>query len=117
MTYYKAEIFLSTETLLDDGSYDPNSYQDCGIIDTIKAPTLEKVFEKLKRQYDLSKFEIVEFDDEECFLEGNFQGEHDYRTPKSEQVPFMENFQIRIFRCTDNPITKKQLRKLMGVKS
>jgi len=87
MTYFKASILLSTETLLEDGSCDPDSYQDQGVVQTVKAATIEELKAKLNKQFDLSKFDVIETDRLEYTCNG---------VPTSGEMPYIENWNIYV---------------------
>lgn len=100
--YFKAYISMSTENLWknDLGEYegcDPDTYQDHGIIAELQAPTLLELKAKIEKSYfNLDKpigADVQIFDGR---IEIQYQGEHDYRTPKSEQIPFIETVSIVI---------------------
>ena len=97
-TIYRAHILISTESMDYDTTekayigYDPDSYQ---IVDqrTIEAKTLEELKTKLNEQYYMNNAleEPQVFDGR---IEFEFEGEHDYRTPKEEQIPFREIYSV-----------------------
>lgn len=101
--YFKAYIHMTTEQLWKDpktGEYegcDPDTFQDHGQVGTLQAPTLEELKTKIEKQYfNLEKpigADVQIFDGR---IEIQYQGEHDYRTPKDEQVPFIETVSIII---------------------
>lgn len=101
--YFKAYISVSTEQLWKNpktNKYegcDPDSYQDLGIIRELTATTLEDLKNKIQKEYfDLEKpvgADVQIFDGR---IEIQYQGEHDYRTPKAEQIPFIETTSIVI---------------------
>jgi len=71
MTYttYKAELCLMTEDYLDDGSCDPDTFQDHGVVETFKASTLEELVAKVKKSLRVSSFEYDEYNN--CFTSSN----------------------------------------------
>ncbi len=101
--YFKAYISVSTEQLWENpktNEYegcDPDSYQDLGIVRELTATTLEDLKNKIQKEYfDLEKpvgADVQIFDGR---IEIQYQGEHDYRTPKAEQIPFIETTSIVI---------------------
>lgn len=101
--YFKAYISVATEKLWmnpETGSYegcDPDTYQDQGVVRSITAPTLAELKAKIEREYfNLEKpigADVQIFDGR---IEIQYQGEHDYRTPKAEQIPFIETTSIVI---------------------
>lgn len=99
--YFKAVVALSTENLEknpETGKYegcDPDSYQDHGVVLTLQDPTLEGLKEKIAQHYfDLEKPVGADVQIFDGALEIQYQGEHDYRTPKDEQIPFIETARI-----------------------
>lgn len=48
--YYKAYISLATEQMDDEGCI-PETYQDFGVVETIQAPTLQELKEKISKQF------------------------------------------------------------------
>lgn len=103
--YYKAVVTLSTEQLYWDEAEqayigcDPDTYQDHGIVDTITAPTIERLKEDLHRRYDLRDAEVFE-----GRLEMQFAGEHDYRIPVKERIPFIESFSVHITQVVETEV-------------
>lgn len=97
---YKAHI-LHTYTNM---AYDEASKAYIGLEDTchtlntetIKSSTLESLIAELNKRYSIlnpNGIEVQIFDNK---IDISFEGEHDYRTPKSEQIPFIEDIQIKI---------------------
>lgn len=95
--YFKAYVSLSTENLDTDGSCLPDTYQDHGVVRDFTAPTLEELKKKIEKEYfNLEKpigADVQIFDGR---IDIQYIGEHDYRTPKSEQIPFIETTSIYI---------------------
>lgn len=103
MAYYKAYIQISTVQYLkntETGEFegcDPDSYQDHGVVQTIQAPSLEELKQKISREFfNLEKPVGADVQIFDGSIEIQYEGEHDYRTPKSEQVPFIETARIVI---------------------
>lgn len=94
--YYKAYISISTEQMDNEGCI-PETYQDHGVVATIQKPTLEELISEISKQYfNLERpigADVQIFDGS---LEIQYEGEHDYRTPKAEQIPFIETARITI---------------------
>lgn len=109
--YFKAYISVATENLWKNpktNEYegcDPDTYQDHGIIRELTAPTLAELKTKIEHEYfNLEKpigADVQIFDGR---IEIQYQGEHDYRTPKAEQIPFIETTSIYISRVTETHI-------------
>lgn len=100
--FFKAEIYMSIEELElnSEGVYEgcnPDSHQDFGIIRELNAPTLAELKAKIEREYfDFAKpigADVQIFDGR---IEISYEGEHDYRTPKEEQIPFIATVSIYI---------------------
>lgn len=101
--YFKAYISVATENLWknpETNEYegcDPDTYQDHGIIRELTAPTLAELKTKIEHEsFNLEKpigADVQIFDGR---IEIQYQGEHDYRTPKDEQIPFIETMSIAI---------------------
>ena len=97
--YYKAEISISTENLWlnpKTNQYeggDPDTYQDHGVTRVIIKSSIDEIKKEIEEQF----FKIKEQGQlcDGC-LEFRYDGEHYYRTPKSEQIPFIETAQIYI---------------------
>jgi hypothetical protein len=101
--YFKAYIAISTENLWRDpetGEYegcDPDTFQDHGIVRELTDSTLEGLKNKIKREFfDLEKPIGADIQIFDGAIEIQYQGEHDYRTPKAEQIPFIETARIVI---------------------
>lgn len=98
MSYFKAEISISTERmeLNSDGVYeghDPDTFQDHGIVETLTATTLDELKRKIEKRYVSIKGNGCLFDG--C-LELQYEGEYHYNTPPEERVPFTETARIII---------------------
>lgn len=95
--YYKASISVSTEQLDSEGSCNPDTYQDHGQVRELTAASLKELKQKIEREYfNLENpigADVQIFDGR---IEIQYAGEHDYRTPKAEQVPFIETTSIVI---------------------
>lgn len=109
--YYEAYIFISTVLLWlnpDTGDYegcDPDSYQDHGTIDTIRAPSLAELKAAIERRYfSLDNPIGADVQIFENRIEIQYQGEHDYRTPKAERIPFIETATITIAKITTEEV-------------
>lgn len=101
--YFKAYIAISTENLwknFETGEYegcDPDSYQDHGIVRELKDATLEGLKKKIEREFfNLEKPIGADVQIFDGVIEIQYEGEHDYRTPKAEQIPFIETARITI---------------------
>lgn len=101
--YFKAYIAISTENLWknpETNEYegcDPDSYQDHGIIREIQASTLEELKNNIQKEFfNLEKPIGADVQIFDGAIEIQYQGEHDYRTPKAEQIPFIETARIVI---------------------
>lgn len=109
--YFKASISVSTENLWlnpETGTYegsDPDTYQDHGITRELTAPTLKELKSKIECEYfSLDKpigADVQIFDGR---IEIQYSGEHDYRTPKEEQIPFIETVYIYISKVEETEI-------------
>lgn len=94
---YRAIISLATESMdwsEEDSAwigYNPDTWTEHGVVETIEAKTLGELHEKLHRKYSLKDAEAFE-----GRLEMQFDGEHDYRTPVEERVPFREVYTITL---------------------
>lgn len=106
--YFEAVVALSTENLWknpETGEYegcDPDSYQDHGVVLTLQDPTLEGLKKKIEQHYfDLEKPVGADVQIFDGALEIQYQGEHDYRTPKDEQIPFIETARIVILKVEE----------------
>jgi len=115
MNYFKAEITLLTENLWLDkksGQYegcDPDTYQDLGVVYTFTG-TLEKIKDQICKT--ITKLESWEFNEVNTTLIWSCEGEHDYRTPTSERVPFLENYTLYL---TEVKETKQDPRRLQNL--
>jgi hypothetical protein len=71
----------------------------------LTAPTLEELKSKIEREYfSLDKpigADVQIFDGR---LEIQYQGEYDYRTPKEEQIPFIETVSIFISKVEETNV-------------
>jgi len=101
--YFKATVAISTENLWknpETNEYegcDPDSYQDHGIIRELTDSTLEGLKKKIEKEFfNLEKPIGAAVQIYDGSIEIQYQGEHDYRTPKSEQIPFIETARIVI---------------------
>lgn len=113
--YYKAELFLSTESMYWDAAekayigYNPETRRDHGIVDTITASTLEELASKLHHKYSLKNAEVFE-----GLIEMQFDGEHDYRTPKEDRIPFCELYTVIISKVVETQIDASEVLKVKG---
>lgn len=102
--YYEASIYLTTEELWlnpKTGAYegcDPDTFQDCGVVYTFTG-TLEKIKKEIYRT--LVKLESWEYDAENNTLVWSCEGEHDYRTPIEDRVPFIETYTLYLSELTE----------------
>jgi len=101
--YFKAYLSLTTEQLWlnpETNAYegcDPDTFQDHGTIRELTAPTLQALKNKIEKEYfDLEKPIGADVQIFDGAIEIQYQGEHDYRTPKAEQIPFIETVRITI---------------------
>ena len=66
MNYFKAEIYVMTELYVNNDyneGGDPDTGADCGLVETIKKPTLEALMKDLKNNYDnIEHFEENRFE-------------------------------------------------------
>lgn len=119
MNYFKADLLLSTEQLWlnPQGEYegvDPDTYQDCGVIETITAETLVDLKAKIqKRLTNLDKFELVDDEDDMAHFEWQCDGEHDYRTPSKDQIPFIESWSLYIYRVNEDRLGAAMLKAVV----
>ena len=92
---FKVTITLATETMEFDQKeqafigYDPDSYQDCGVVETLTAGTIEELKTILNKKYGLKNADT--FDNR---IELQFDGEYHYNTPMKDRIPFHEIFTI-----------------------
>jgi hypothetical protein len=111
---YQANVCLTTEQLdwvESEQAYigcNPDTFQDHGIVQTIKNETLEGLFKELQRQFTIKNWEV--FEDR---LEYQCDGEHHYNTPKADQIPFIETYSISISKVTHEFLTEEELQKLL----
>jgi hypothetical protein len=98
------DLWFNPETGHYEGC-DPDTYQNHGVIRELTAPTLEELKSKIEREYfSLDKplgADVQIFDGR---LEIQYQGEHDYRTPKEEQIPFIETVSIFISKVEETMV-------------
>ncbi len=101
--YFKAYVSISTESLWmnpETKAYegcDPDTYQDLGVVREIKDSTLEGLKAKISKEFFNLENPIGA--DVQIFdgaIEIQYQGEHDYRTPEADQIPFIETARITI---------------------
>lgn len=108
--YYKAEISVATEKLWinpKSGDYegcDPETYQDHGTIQVITKPSLDAIKEELHRQYGLKNAELYD-----GLITVSYDGEHDYRIPFEERVPFIETMTIAITKVEETLLNDLEL--------
>lgn len=113
--YYKAKITLSTENLWlnkKTGQYegcDPDTFQDNGIILEYKG-TLEEIKNKLKRE--IAKIESWEYDEINNCLNWSCEGEYDYRMPKEDRIPFIENYSLYLVKVEETEMNPELLKKV-----
>ena len=102
MIWYKATIEIAREQLWlnKDGEYegvDPDSYESLGIIDEIKRRSVKELKEEIEKKYfNLDKPIGADVQIFEGTIIIQYEGEHDYRTPKKDQIPFIETARIVI---------------------
>jgi hypothetical protein len=77
--YYKAEVCKMTELDNFKTGCDPKTCHDFGVIYEMTAPSIDELKAKLSRHFDLTKFEVIEIDPDdhwlECSLLENDKGE------------------------------------------
>lgn len=109
--YYKASICLSTENLWlnpETNAYegcDPDTYTDHGQIKELTAPTLNGLRTRIEKEY----FKLLRpigacvhiFENR---IEIQCEGEHDYRVPKEDQIPFIETTSIYITQVKETEV-------------
>lgn len=121
--YFKADLILSTENLWlnPQGEYegcDPGTYQDHGVIESYTAPTLQELKLKIERRLNnLTRFEVVDDGENQAHLEYQCDGEHDYRTPKEDRIPFIETWSIYITRIESERLGTEFLNLIKGEQS
>lgn len=102
MIWYKATIEMAREQLWlnKDGEYegvDPDSYETLGVVGEIKRRSIKELKEEIeKRYFNLDKpiGADVQIFDGTIIIQ--YEGEHDYRTPKKDKIPFIETVRIVI---------------------
>ena len=102
--YFKAYISITTEqyelnpeTGAYDGGIDPDSFTDHGVVDEFTDATLEGLVAKIENSYfSLTKPIGADVQIFDGAIEIQYSGEHDYRTPKAEQIPFVETARVTI---------------------
>lgn len=115
--YFKAVLLLSTEQLWLNpktktyGGFDPDTYQDCGVIETMTATSLKDLKAKLESRLSrLDLFEVVTDSDTETHLEWQCDGEHDYRSDPKERIPFIETWSVYITRVNEERLSVQLLK-------
>lgn len=114
--FYKATILLSTENLYLDpktGNYegcDPDTFTDHGVVHSFKG-TLDEVRDQVYRQVaKIDSWELYQDDTGVgSRLEWSCEGEHDYRTPLEERIPFIENYSLYLELCTEQEVNPSLL--------
>lgn len=114
--YYKAVIIYYTEQLEknSDGEYEgcnPDTFQDHGVTHTFTG-TLEYVETQVHHQ--LSKLKSWEYDEVNNSLTWSCEGEHDYRTPLSERIPFIDTYTLYLTEVVETEQDPRQLQKVGG---
>lgn len=86
----------------------------CHVIntETINSSTLESLLFELNKRYSILNPDGIEIQIFDNTIDISFEGEHDYRTPKSEQVPFFENIQIKIEQYTPTEVDLSTIKPL-----
>lgn len=118
--YYEAEIYLSVELMTQNkkGEWElgGTDYHDHGLVETLTAPTVSKLIEKIeKRYFSLIKPIGADVQIYDGALEISYEGEHDYRTPKKEQTPFIETVRIVISKVEKEILDLAKLKEFKGV--
>lgn len=118
--YFKAELYLATESMEFDSKeqayigYDPDTYQEQGLIEKITAPTLIELKKKIENRLSFIKnMELVEEDDNTAHFEYQCEGEHDYRTPKEERIPFQELWSLYVSEVEETCLGAKLLKEII----
>jgi hypothetical protein len=105
MKTYKAYIRRYIENLWlnpETGDYegvDPDTYQDCGSLEPLTAPSKEELKEKIENLLG-----PIEYDHENRYMV-SFDLEYHCSTPKEEQIPALDNYEIYIFEVTETDCT------------
>lgn len=63
MKYFKAELFLSTELFVNNDQEmgcDPETWSECGMIESMTASSLPELISKLKKTYAVDSFEKLD---------------------------------------------------------
>lgn len=96
--YYEALVTFTTEEYDKDGEgINPDTCCDHGLIRTFKAPTLEELKTLISKEYfNLENPIGADVQIFENRIEITCEGEQHWRTPKSEQVPFIERYSVYI---------------------
>ena len=114
--YYKADVEISTEEYeLDNdgvlsGGIIPDSYQSCGIVETLKAATLEELVKLIESKYHKVADYGTVFENR---IELQYDYEHDYRTPAKDQVPMVEMATFYITKVTEVEVEESELEKFI----
>lgn len=113
--YYKASVSMATENLwLNEKTNeyegcDPDSFQFHGEIQSFKASTLPELKSIIEKNYfNLEKPVGADVQIYDNRIEISYQGEHDYRTPKKEQIPFIETISIVISKVIETQINLEE---------
>lgn len=116
MSYFKAVVLMSTENLWlnhETGDYegtDPDTFQDNGIIRTFTSDSIENIKDQLTREFFKNWELYIEDDGSNACLQMSQEGEHDYRTPKEDRIPFIENYTVYITHVVETPISEDVLK-------
>lgn len=105
---------MMTETMAEDGEgYDPDTFTDCGVIQTLTAPTFDALKVKIEKSWKMhsSNSELPQVF--ENTIEWDCEGEHSYNTPKEEQIPFREIYQLHITKVEETPVDESVLEDLI----
>ena len=99
----KINLCLSTERMEFEETeqayvgYDPDTFQDFGMILEKTFPNMETALLHLSQYMEKPDHAELYLDDgSETILEWSVDGEYDYNTPVKEQIPFCENYKAYI---------------------
>lgn len=93
MKSYKLDILLATEQMEYCAKerayigYDPDTHQDFGVVDSKTFNSKEDALSYIKQTYNFNNPII-----ENGCIEDVWDGEHDYREPLENRIPFCEKF-------------------------
>lgn len=97
---FKAEITKTVELDNYENGCDPDTFQDHGVVDSIQGLSIKDVQFCINKQWDLSKFEQVEIDEEDTRLEFRCREDAEGNEATVSQIEAWKRGEIHLWDAT-----------------